>query len=58
MPPTQAVFWWTTQLVYGENLPAYRTLFSIIFTDFHLFDRLYGLKNVTADAVEQLLVES
>jgi len=57
MPPTQAVFWWTTQLVYGENLPAYRTLFSIIFTDFHLFDRLYGLKNVTADAVEQLLVE-
>ena len=45
------------QVVYGENLPAYRTLFSIIFTDFHLFDRLYGLKNVTADAVEQLLVE-
>jgi putative ATP-binding cassette transporter len=40
----------------GENLqaadyPAYRELFSIVFSDFHLFDRLYGLVDVSDDEI-------
>jgi putative pyoverdin transport system ATP-binding/permease protein len=45
------------EIIRPEDLPAYRSLFSVIFTDFHLFDRLYGLGNVPLDAVEQLLRE-
>lgn len=34
---------------------AYRELFSVIFGDFHLFDRLYGLDNIDENQVAQLL---
>ncbi|GAB1487652.1 cyclic peptide export ABC transporter [Opitutaceae bacterium] len=34
---------------------AYRELYSVIFTDFHLFDRLYGLSAVDEKRVAQLL---
>jgi putative pyoverdin transport system ATP-binding/permease protein len=34
---------------------AYRELYSVIFTDFHLFDRLYGLSEVDEKRVAQLL---
>lgn len=33
----------------------YRSLFSVIFTDFHLFDKLYGYRHVDAVKVEELL---
>lgn len=33
----------------------HRGLYSIIFTDFHLFDRLYGLENVDKERVDELL---
>ncbi|MBF0302131.1 MAG: cyclic peptide export ABC transporter [Desulfamplus sp.] len=35
--------------------PAYRELFSVIFGDFHLFDRLYGLENINEEQVAKLL---
>jgi len=35
--------------------PDYRDLFSIIFTDFHLFDRLYGIEKVDEAQVKLLL---
>ncbi|HEY0968273.1 MAG TPA: cyclic peptide export ABC transporter [Opitutaceae bacterium] len=37
------------------HYPAYRELYSVIFTDFHLFDRLYGLSEVDEKRVAQLL---
>lgn len=37
------------------NASRYRNLFSIVFTDFHLFDRLYGLPQVDAARAEYLL---
>lgn len=37
--------------------PAYRDLFSIIFSDYHLFDRLYGMDEVDPERVEALLAE-
>lgn len=35
----------------------YRNMFSAIFTDFHLFDRLYGLAEVDQEMLERLLGE-
>jgi putative ATP-binding cassette transporter len=42
-------------LVDESNYAHFRDLFSIIFTDFYLFDRLYGLKDVQEEAVLKLL---
>lgn len=44
-------------IVSNRDLPAYRSLFSIIFTDFHLFDRLYGFRDLDKEAVDKLVVE-
>lgn len=38
--------------VTDESILAYRELFSGVFADFHLFRELYGLPDVSADAVE------
>lgn len=38
-----------------DNAQCYRELFSIIFSDFHLFDKLYGLRNVQQETVDDLL---
>jgi len=39
------------------NIDAYRQLFSVIFSDYHLFKRLYGLGAVAPERVTQLLKE-
>jgi len=36
--------------------PNYRALFSIVLTDFYLFDRIYGLPDIKADEVNKWLV--
>ena len=41
--------------VQEKDYPSYRELFSIIFTDFHLFDRLYGLKDIDDKKVKDLI---
>lgn len=41
--------------VTDENRASYRDLFSTVFTDFHLFDRTYGLENVSDDVANALL---
>jgi putative ATP-binding cassette transporter len=41
----------------AHNVAAYRELISAIFTDFHLFDRLYGLEGVSESRVAELLKE-
>jgi len=37
------------------NYPAYRNLYSAIFTDFHLFDKFYGVEDVEAEKVNYWL---
>ena len=37
------------------NYPAFRNLFSAIYTDFHLFDKFYGVKNIDASVVSYWL---
>ncbi|HEY0838103.1 MAG TPA: cyclic peptide export ABC transporter [Azospirillum sp.] len=41
----------------GRSIAGFRELFSAIFVDFHLFDRLYGLEDVDPDAVNALIEE-
>ncbi len=38
-----------------EMYDSYRGLFSTVFGDYHLFDRLYGLRNVPEDAIRRAL---
>lgn len=40
-----------------ENIQEYRELFSAIFSDFHLFDRLYGIKDWSKDQIDSLIRE-
>lgn len=42
-------------LVTAANYTQYRNLFTTLFTDFHLFDRLYGLENIDEKEVNCLL---
>lgn len=42
-------------VVTPRNVQAYRNLFAAIFSDFHLFDRLYGLREIDPARVEQML---
>lgn len=43
------------EAVTPETRQHYREIFSAIFTDFHLFDRLHGLGDVDAEAVNALI---
>jgi cyclic peptide transporter len=43
------------QPVTSSNLAEYRSMFSTVFTDFHLFDRLYGLRKEDYPAAQRLL---
>ena len=38
-----------------RNVQSYRNLFSAIFSDFHLFDKLYGLRDTDPERVDALL---
>jgi putative ATP-binding cassette transporter len=40
-----------------DSIASYRELFSIVFTDFHLFERLYGIENLDIDRINRLLRE-
>ncbi len=41
--------------VMRSDYPDYRELYSIIFTDFHLFDRLYGIDEYDEELIHRLL---
>jgi len=42
-------------IIQPQNIQAYRELFSVIFSDFHLFDKLYGLKDTDPAKVNDFL---
>ena len=41
--------------IVASNVQSYRNLFSAIFSDFHLFDKLHGLRDAAPERVDQLL---
>lgn len=54
-PPTRGELLLDGVPVGPGDLDAYRSLFSAIFSDYHLFDRLYGLRDADPREVERLL---
>ena len=44
-------------IISPENVQEYRELFYAIFSDFHLFDRLYGIKDWSDDEIFSLIKE-
>jgi len=40
-----------------RNYQQYRNLFTTIFTDFHLFDKLYGVEDIDGDHVNNVLID-
>jgi putative ATP-binding cassette transporter len=53
--PRAGVVLWDGQLVDRSNVADYRNLFATVFSDFHLFDRLYGLPDVDPARARALL---
>jgi putative ATP-binding cassette transporter len=53
--PTQGSIEINNEPLDADMYPDYRELFSIIFTDFHLFDRLYGVRDADESRVKSLL---
>lgn len=47
--PETGEVWFDRQQINPQNLEWYRQHFSVIFSDFHLFDRLLGLENIDLD---------
>jgi putative ATP-binding cassette transporter len=41
--------------VTAQNYLQYRALFSIVFTDFHLFPKIYGVENLSAEKVNKFI---
>jgi len=41
--------------IVAANVQSYRNLFSAIFSDFHLFDKLHGLRDTAPERVDELL---
>ncbi|MFK7906069.1 MAG: ATP-binding cassette domain-containing protein, partial [Chitinophagales bacterium] len=44
-------------LINNSNYHQYSELFATIFTDFHLFDKLYGIEDIEAEKVRKLLLK-
>lgn len=56
-PAEEGQIWLDGEPVGSRMLEAYRSLFSTVFTDFHLFGRLYGLPAGVNDAIVNAWIE-
>ena len=54
-PPLRGTITVDGILIDRENRQSYRHLFSTVLSDFHLFDRLYGIKEVDQGRIRELL---
>ena len=55
-PPASGEIFINAAAVRPQNRQSYRNLFSPIFSDFHLFDRVYGIKEINRQRLDQLLL--
>ena len=53
--PSTGMLWVDNRLIGKPELPSYRALFTAIFADFHLLQKLYGLYDVKEETVQNLL---
>jgi len=54
-PPTSGAIRVSGTALRAENAAAYREMFSVVFSDFHLFSKLYGLLDADEQTVRGLL---
>jgi len=54
-PPAKGTLRIDNRLVSGDLVHGYREMFSAVFSDFHLFNKLYGLKDVDPGRVNDML---
>jgi putative ATP-binding cassette transporter len=55
--PDSGTILWDGASVSEANAAKYRSLFTVIFSDFHLFDRLYGMDRIDTTTIGGLLAE-
>jgi putative ATP-binding cassette transporter len=53
--PARGSLWVDDVKIGPANIQSYRNLFSAIFSDFHLFDKLHGLRDIAPERVNALL---
>jgi putative ATP-binding cassette transporter len=53
--PTQGAIRVDSEAIGPANIQSYRNLFSAIFSDFHLFEKLHGLREAAPERVDELL---
>jgi putative ATP-binding cassette transporter len=51
--PQQGVIRLDGKVLNSDSFESYRSLFSTVFTDYHLFDRLYGLYDVPQEEIDR-----
>lgn len=54
-PPKAGRIWLDGTVMKPSDYGAYRSLFSAVFTEYHVFDRLYGIPETSEDVVAALL---
>ena len=55
--PNHGRILWNGVLIDAQNRVDYRRRFATVFTDFHLFDRFYGFRNLPADSVRAAIAD-
>jgi putative ATP-binding cassette transporter len=55
--PSAGMILWDGKAVERSNRGDYRQLFSCVFTDFHLFDRLYGAADLDPALVNKMIAD-
>jgi putative ATP-binding cassette transporter len=53
--PAEGAIWVDDLKIGPANIQSYRNLFSAIFSDFHLFDKLHGLREAAPERIDELL---
>lgn len=54
-PPSRGTLLVDDTVIGSDKIDAYRNLFSAVFSDFHLFKRLYGVSDYSEDEVDEWL---
>lgn len=55
LKPTQGAIYCDGRLIQAADHQQYKSLFGVVFNDFHLFDKLYGLATVDEELVQYYL---
>ena len=55
--PSSGAIYMDSEVIDKYNYEAYKNLFSIILTDFHLFRKLYGIEEIDYELINSLLIE-